>query len=592
MNSDNQKITAAERRDAELKRRLERAHKRQVRREGIIRQIKGHMGVARSLIAKHAPAHSQRRKKSQKPCRCSGKEFSGTSVVVLRTQSDVDTFGAEQYVIVNQSLLISSDQVDPIVSLSPLSTLCEVSGNLQFFQNNELISLAGLENLRRVGGDLLFDGNEKLESIDQLSSLQTVGQDLDIFNNMALSEISALNCLEFVGGLLSIDGNNSLSNISGFNAARKLCVLGDLDIRNNEKLISIDGFNGLERIGGTLDISANALLECIRGFERLESVESLLIEQHPSLVNICAFHALTCAIDEIFISSNTSLQQVCAFQNLRQVEDLFFIENPVLAKLATFEHLRTLRDLQLGGQSALPDLDAFACLQDVRDDVILLQNSALENIDGLINLRSVEDRINIAENGSLTTLAGLSRLQESRQLMNEISVTFNAALDDFCGLQALAAADPNGDPQFSISQNASNPTKEQIAQLSPCDARQFFKRTLNRWLANKTLKRSVACSLAHCMSKKAVRKWACAKCLSFAQEKILLGALDHCLFADEDQLPPHGPPLQLDIACSAQQLSGSERFAFRTACCTTKPQKRTVQRAKQDSKACCHYCRE
>lgn len=507
---------------------------------------------------KHRKCHLLR-----KPCECAGNVFDGD--MLLETQTDVENFRQQQYAIVTGNLRIFSvlDQSDSIRNLKGLATLCNVQGNLEIVGNLDLLTLDGLESVQSVGGNLLIDSNTDLRSIDRLCSLRTIGGTFTVQGNSAVLEIAGLNCLESVGRFLSITNNENLCSITGFNSPAGLRIYSDFFIGTNPSLKTVDGFNSLLGVYEDFVIIENESLVCIAGFRRLRQiVDQLLVANNAALVSIDAFGQLR-VVSEIEIANNDSLCKVSAFHVLRQAEQIEIVNCPLLDTLSAFSTLEAVEDLVIEATN-LQSLDAFVALEFVDDDLVVENNPNLTNVDGLINLRWVDFDISVRNNSSLTSLSGFSGLQLSRQVQGKVIVENNAALADYCGLQSLAAADPTGSPTFQISGNAVDATKEDIAQLEPCDAREFFQRTLNRWLEHKQVERVVACSLAQSLTKATVCKWRAAKKLSFPQSDLLLGALQHCLFANEKSLPPCGPPLALIVDCCS--LSARERFML----CNTK----------------------
>lgn len=554
----------------------------QQRHEEISRTKMQHEKTARALGDDVASAPSGQHLRHQKAtCECTG--LAVDQSFTLETQADVDAFPSD-YAIINGSVTIGGASVqDPIVNLNALANVCEITGVL-VVENTDLVSLGGLENLQRVGGALTVAQNDLLQSIDELRSLRRVGDDFLILQNPALEKIAKLHRLEYIGGSFGVVDNSKLEQITGLNNCKVgLCVGRSLEIFDNELLAIIDGFNGLHS-AQRVAIFQNDSLVSLRGFERLEFVFDAIFVGVNNLLQTCVAFRHVKFVDELSITSCPALQTLSAFQHIAVTRDLLLSDLQALETLDAFQKLQVVReDLRLL-ETGLRSVDAFASLTHVLRDLTIDDNALLDNIDGLIGLKAVGQEINISDNAVLASLAGLSRLQESAQVGDRVEVQRNDTLTDFCGLQPLAQSNPSGEPSFSVDDNGpqnDNMSKEEIADLEPCSARDFFDRTLNRWLAAEQIAVSVACSLAHSMSKRNVQKWRCAGKLTCIQAILLLAALDRCVLAGADQLPPCGLPLSLSAECCATQLSGSERFAFLTAHCSKKC------RCKKSHHCCC-----
>jgi len=196
--------------------------------------------------------------------------------VVLRTQQEVDDFGAECYTRIDGALNIGipSEDGNNISDLSALSNLTEIISNNQDngiatlgIYSTELVDLSGLQNLTRVGR-LSITNNANLTSLNGLNSLQVVNMDFNIIHG------------------LTIEGNNSL--------------------------LSLDGLNGLQRIGNS-PISTELMALRIYSNSELENVDALeqLIEAYGQIQFWTG-----CGISDQEICYNPSLLDFCGLQNL------------------------------------------------------------------------------------------------------------------------------------------------------------------------------------------------------------------------------------------------------------------------------------
>ena len=221
----------------------------------------------------------------------SGGTFTGN--VFLRTQADIEIFGAHQYTEIVGSLKIGEPYFDTnIFDLSPLSTLTRISvpssnpnlgtGRLRIHAPN-ITNLEGLNNITSLNG-LAIEYCTNLEDISALSNLETIGgtdngwEFLSIVGNLSLESLEGLNNLESIGELNSniyfglilgynplIENLDALSNlmaVHGIINTRVYVSCGpscDAEIGN----INLTDFCGLQNlftngIYGEVDISGNA----------------------------------------------------------------------------------------------------------------------------------------------------------------------------------------------------------------------------------------------------------------------------------------------------------------------------------------------
>ena len=117
----------------------------------------------------------------------SGGTFNGN--VQLRSQADVNTFGANNFSNINGFLLIRGDD---ITTLSPLLNLDTIGHSLIIEFNRSLMTLNGLDNVQLVGGNLHIENNTKLDSIGTFQQLQMVKGPLVLRRNPRLRECCAM----------------------------------------------------------------------------------------------------------------------------------------------------------------------------------------------------------------------------------------------------------------------------------------------------------------------------------------------------------------------------------------------------------------
>ena len=137
-------------------------------------------------------------------------------------------------------------------------------------------------------------------------------------------------------------------------------------------------------------------------------------------------------------------------------------------------------------ETTAANLDALSSLNRVTGDLIIYENDSLLNIDGLSNLLSVDGSVVIIYNDQLLNASGLQSLMIVSNLYIEgnlslknldglsglidvsgdLSIVGNTSLEEFCGLHSLLSLKSSVEGSVIISENASNPTVEDI--LSGC----------------------------------------------------------------------------------------------------------------------------
>jgi len=195
--------------------------------------------------------------------------------------------------------------------LEGLNNITYIGGSLTIESNDNLATLSGLENLVYIGGDLMMghwliiyswgnyiNGNEKLTSLSALSNIDTIFGNVSIGDNEMLVSLAGLN-LSYIQGSLDIGRNDALANLNGLQNLSS--IGGDLIIgragRNygagNSNLQNISGLDGLTAIDGILVVSGNDFLTSLAGLDNIEanSIQELDISRNDTL-SICAVQSV------------------------------------------------------------------------------------------------------------------------------------------------------------------------------------------------------------------------------------------------------------------------------------------------------------
>jgi Putative metal-binding motif len=134
---------------------------------------------------------------------CIAPVSSGADLVVS-SSADATAF-CSQYSWVGGSLTVTATA---LATLSDLSCVCGLDGDLTIQGNTDLTALAGLRDVWDVPGSLLIVDNALLTDLSGLGSLSTVGGDLTITGNLALDPADAT----AFAGAVTVGGTTTVSN--------------------------------------------------------------------------------------------------------------------------------------------------------------------------------------------------------------------------------------------------------------------------------------------------------------------------------------------------------------------------------------------
>ena len=211
------------------------------------------------------------------------------------TQSQIDAFDFAN--IVARNIVIGpSSGADAITNISRLSAITSLL-SLTITGNQELQSISGLSNLTRIGGELSINNNGALETMGDLSTLTSIGGYLNIYNNEKLQSLSYFPALKSIGGYLNIFNNGALETMGDLSALTS--IGGFLNIRDNAELQSLGDLSALTSIGTGI---ANVPSE-----DGLVGNVSIVIEVNPNLAVCCDLaDFLPAASGRIFINDNSA----------------------------------------------------------------------------------------------------------------------------------------------------------------------------------------------------------------------------------------------------------------------------------------------
>ncbi len=204
------------------------------------------------------------------------------------------------------------------------------------------------------------------------------------------------NCTKIDGGVF-IEEDTTRGNITGLEGLKNIKTITEsLEIINNLSLSSLSGLESLDSIGGGLNIANNERLISLSGLESLKTVQG----------NLSIF----------YMNKLTDLE---GLDQLTSIGECLLIGNN--DKLVNFSGLDGL--ISIGGFMEV------------------LFNSSLTNFSGLDALVSLGGYLKVMYNDSLINFIGLGALkiigERTDDLRNQLTVSDNALLTDFSGLDAL-----------------------------------------------------------------------------------------------------------------------------------------------------------
>lgn len=229
--------------------------------------------------------------------------------VTLKTQKEVDDFGAKKITQINGVLTIGGDELEAtnILELKSLKNLKSASSILLIF-NDELSSLMGLENLVEVENSITISQNENIKSIEALANMTTSGQVI-ISGNPKLVSLKGLEKIS-EAAVISIRHNVTLMNLEGLNGVVNLS--SSLNVIDNYNLKSLNGLTNLKSTQW-LHIVGNAI-ENLNGLEGLEEVDNLFIERNNSCLNLNGLSNLTSIKERLVVNENLVLSSFCGLK--------------------------------------------------------------------------------------------------------------------------------------------------------------------------------------------------------------------------------------------------------------------------------------
>lgn len=361
--------------------------------------------------------------------------------VLLKTQSEVDAFAANNYCIVEGNLfigyLVGESGSSDITNLSGLLNLKEVTGQLVIWLNGELVNLHGLENLQKVK-TLSIVRNDKLETLEHLQSLTVAASYgntdsfIQIGANYALKDIMGLKQIESAEKLM-ITSNRKLLNLNGLQALKKT---KSLTIDGNGELLTFEGLQNLVSVN-TLEINWNTKLASIQHLSNLKEISLLDVSDNESLTSLRGLEQIT-KIEKLFLYRNAALTSLDGCDGLIEVNYMHLESNSSMTSLQGLQNLKTLSAIYISycPLSSLAGLNNVSSFVDYSSDSHFFKGISI----------------------SVTKITSLSGLQNITSFVGGFEIQSNSNLTDFCAINNIVTPTT----PFTVENNAYNPTKEDI----------------------------------------------------------------------------------------------------------------------------------
>lgn len=336
----------------------------------------------------------------------------------LNTQSDVNSFGSNNYCAVTGSLIIAqtpNGSNDPIVDLSPLGSI-------------QIIRYLGVQF------------TQVLENLDGLENLQEITERLSVYENLELRNIDALRNVTAPMNNVNIERNDKLENIDGLSGLSSLVAIPEsrpgLLVIDNAALQNVDGLRNLSSMeGGALFIWLSPLITNLDGLSNIPgTIDELVFSGNEALTNIDGLSHLTALTGDLEIGACGSLKDLSGLKGLTSIGGRF----------------------QLGFNRGLTSLEGLSGLSTVGGELRLVNNDFLLNIDDLSGLTSLGS-LDIEGEGSITNVDGLINVTS---IAGDLEIT-RTTITDFCGLETVVNAGGIGG-DYIVEQNEYNPTLQDI----------------------------------------------------------------------------------------------------------------------------------
>ena len=254
-----------------------------------------------------------------------------------------------------------------------------------------------------IEGDVLIASGPEIRNLDSLYIINAINGSLTVRNNYKLKNIQGLKNLYSIGDDLLIINNDSLPNVYGL-----------------EKINFLD----------TLIIERNLLMEDLAGLNGLQTAHYISLYEVLDVYGLDSLHQVT----GDFRIINSSMQNYEVASQLDTVLGTLSISSvPFLQDVSGLEKLQFVGSLRLAN-SGIEDFTGMTSLAVVDKDLTILGNDSLRSISGLTSLIRIGGNIDISGNEKLKELVDLDFISE---VAGDLIIEYNDSLQEIHGLAQL-----------------------------------------------------------------------------------------------------------------------------------------------------------
>jgi hypothetical protein len=206
-----------------------------------------------------------------------------------------------------------------------------------------------------------------------------------------------------ITGCLSVGVSDSVNaSITRLDKLKHLTSIGGgLIIQNNNLLTSIDALSNCKSFGDSLVIKYNEALNNLGGLRELNELNKLAIISNPSLYNLSGLESLTKINGDFLLIGNEELVSIREIATLSTLKGRLSIEsNTKLPNIDGLGSITKLRNLTIGFNQSLEDVDGLSNLEVVEEIMTILANDNLSSLQGMSKISSVGILLDVSGNNS------------------------------------------------------------------------------------------------------------------------------------------------------------------------------------------------
>ena len=386
-----------------------------------------------------------------------------TEGITFTSQQEIDDF-ASNYpgcMEIEGDVRIQEAISGSISSLTGLSQLNLLGGDLFIYRNDALSSLTGLENITSISGRFFVADNAALASLMGCHNLISVEEGITIGNNDLLTDFTGLDNVASIAGYLRVYDNASLKNLIGLGSVTSIGA--GLSIYNSPSLTSFSGLDNVVSVGSDVSVYNNAALTDFTGLDNLSSTGGVFISENVSLISLTGLENLDSIKGDYFLDDNTALTSITGLNNLVFVSGKFYFGGcTVLTSLTGLDNLSSIGGkLTVYDNAVLTSLAPLSNVTFVGGDMVIGENHTLTNLVGLENITSIGGvgYLLIVINDALTSLTGIQNIDKSS--IQFLRILDNPNLPD-CEVQSVCEYLDNGGPSEIGNNKAGCNTTQEI----------------------------------------------------------------------------------------------------------------------------------